>query len=271
MKPSINIHVHGRLSHQLLWANSFAGGLKKHDISAQVFTGFDEPGECDLVVFWGHSYNKKALMDQQIRTGRHYLVMERGFYDDRFLHTSLGYDGLNGQACFLNHSSPPDRWESSRSTLKPWNPKGDYYLLIGQVQGDSSCKHANLKKWYDEVISRTQVPVMFRPHPLDLSRWMPNGSRQSSKSLEQDMAGAIAVITFSSTVGVDAMIAGKPTIAYDSFSMVYDLVPHRIQLTSLIEPDREQWAYDLAYTQWNKAEIESGKAWDHLRGMYGAN
>ncbi|KKL23175.1 hypothetical protein LCGC14_2428000, partial [marine sediment metagenome] len=130
------------------------------------------------------------------------------------------------------------------------------------------CSHIDLGKWYAEIISKTQAPVMFRPHPLDLSWRAPDGVKITSGTLEQDMAGAIAVITFSSTVGVDALIAGKPTVAYDPISMVYNVVPHRIQLTSLVEPDRAQWAYNLAYTQWSKDEIESGLAWDHLRGMY---
>ena len=28
--------------------------------------------------------------------------------------------------------------------------------------------------------------------------------------------------------------------------------------------DRNQWAYNLAYTQWTREEMEEGKAWSHL-------
>ena len=264
---NVRIYHYPALTHQLRWGSSFSFGLAKHGVSSCVIPYGNEQ-DCDLAVFWGHGPKNELIRKQQIKAGRHYLVMEAGFFNDRFLHCSLGFDGLNGQADFLNHSSPSDRWLASRSTLKEWNPGGDYYLLIGQIAGDNSCSHIDLGKWYAEVISKTQAPVMFRPHPLDRSGWTPKSGRMSSTSLERDMAGAIAVITFSSTAGVDAMIAGKPTVAYDPISMVYNVVPHRIQLTSLVEPDRAQWAYNLAYTQWSKDEIESGLAWDHLRGMY---
>ena len=264
---NVRIYYHPILTHQLKWGRSFSFGLAKHGISSEVVQ-YGDDRVCDLAVFWGYGPKNELIREQQIKAGRHYLVMEAGFFNDRFLHCSLGFDGLNGQADFLNHSSPSDRWLASRSILKEWNPGGDYYLLIGQIAGDNSCNHVDLKKWYAEVIKATDFPVVFRAHPLDHSGYVPDGVAFSNNSLEQDMGGAVAVITFSSTVGVDALLAGKPTVAYDPISMVYNYVSHRIQLTSLIEPNRQQWAYDLAYAQWSKEEIESGLAWDHLRGMY---
>jgi len=267
MKPSVAIHYYPYLSHQLVWGMSFQKGLKRHGIEADLIQ-YGTKQDSDLTVFWGHGVRNQQIREKQIRTGRHYLVMERGFFNDRFLHCSLGFDGLNGLANYLNHSSPSSRWLLSRSSLKPWNPWGDYYLLIGQVSGDNSCNHINMLEWYDEIISRTQVPVMFRPHPLDRSGRTPKGARISSASLERDMAKAKAVITFSSTAGVDAMIAGKPVVAYDPISMVYEIAAKDVRTDASREPNREQWAYDLAYTQWNQKEIESGEAWEHLRGMY---
>ena len=270
---NISIYHHASLPHQIEWGNSFAKGLERHGIKP-IIREYHSRAVVDdeLAVFWGHGFRNELIREQQIKAGRHYLVMERGFFNDRFLHTSLGFDGFNGQACFLNHSSPSDRWVASRTTLKDWCVEGEYYLLIGQIIGDNSCSNVDLKEWYRQVVESSDKPILFRPNPRPgYQKYIPSGVTLSSGTLEQDMGGAIAVITFSSTVGVDALLAGKPTVAYDPISMVYDIVPHRIQLTSLIEPDREQWAYDLAYTQWSKGEIEAGLAWEHLRGMYDEN
>lgn len=258
MQPSVGIYYAPELPHQREWAGLFMAGLIKHGIEKEV-SQYGDPMDHDLLVFWGHGWRNEKLRNEQIAKGRHYLVMERGFFQDRFLHTSLGFDGLNGRACFLNHSSHPSRWSPHSHLLKPWNPRGNYYLLIGQVPGDNSCNHVDINKWCAQVRADADMPVMFRPHPL---------VEESKTSLAKDMAGAAAVITFSSTVGVDAMLAGKPVIAYDPMSMVYGIAGHDVSEVSRVEPDREQWAYDLAYTQWSRDEIESGEAWDHLRGMY---
>lgn len=266
MQPSVVIYHNPHLSHQLEWGKAFMVGLWRHGIAADLFEYGQEP-ERDLTVFWGHRSAARRIGKKQLATGRHYLVMERGFFNDRFLHASLGFDGLNGQAEFLNHSSPSDRWSPQSHLLQPWNPEGRYYLLIGQVDGDESNAHANMRAWYQDMVEKSPYLCMFRPHPLDRSGYCPRGAALACSGLESDMANAVAVVTFSSTVGVDAMLYGKPVIAYDPISMVYDIAANDV-FEELKEPDREQWAYDLAYTQWSKKEIESGEAWDHLGGMY---
>ena len=34
--------------------------------------------------------------------------------------------------------------------------------------------------------------------------------------------------------------------------------------------DRTQWAYDLAYAQWNLEEMKLGMPWKHLRNSFSA-
>ena len=267
MMPSVSIYHCPNLPHQFEWGKAFSQGLGKHGIKADV-KAYGEESDKDLAVFWGHGIRNAEIRKQQLAKGRHYLVMERGYFGDRFLHCSLGFDGLNGQASFLSHSSTSARWLPHSHLLKPWTPEGNYYLLVGQVAGDNSCNHVNLKDWYDEVVADSHKPVVFRPHPYDRSGYCPEGALLSVRSLTQDLTHAEAVITFSSTVGVDSLMAGKPTVAYDPISMVYSVTGHHVSEVSDIEPPREQWAHDLAYTQWSKDEIESGEAWDHLRGMY---
>ncbi len=247
----VTIHHYSALSHQVIWADAFAAGLARHGIKAKRVEGF-VPTECDLAVFWGHSAQKSPIMAQC----EHYLVMERWYFGPDFKQVSLGFDGLNGQANFLNENSPPDRWEKWGPELKPWNPEGEYSLVVGQVQKDNACNHVNMAAWYDEQIASLDGPVVFRPHPKDASYLVPSGAHFSNNPLPVDLAGAKRVVTFSSTVGVDALIAGKPVTAADSISMVY------------VGIDREQWAHNLAYCQWSEHEIETGEAWEHLRGLY---
>ena len=264
----ITIHYSSSLSHQIQWANALFKGFKSHGESVRVVKGY-EPTECDLAVFWGHS----RVKDRIIQAVRHYLVMERWYYGPDFQQISLGFDGLNGRANFLNQDSPPDRREKWGPELKPWSPEGDYYLVVGQVQADNSCNHVNMRAWYDAKIEdlrqRYDLPVVFRPHPKALAQTV-KGAHVSNNTLEVDLAGAKGVGTFSSTVGVDALIAGKPVLAYDPISMVYDIAGHHVDFFEW-EPQRlgrQQWANNLAYCQWSEEEIEAGEAWEHLRRIY---
>ncbi len=266
----VAIHVFSALSHQVKWGKAFAEGLVRHGIEAKQVVGFD-PVDCDLAVFWGHNASKREIIAEQKEKGRHYLVMERGYFTDRFKWTSLGYNGLNGQADFCNVNSPPDRWESHKYLMKPWNPGKDYVLLIGQIPADSSCSHVNIQQWYVESIMKTRaiqdLPIVYRHHPDYRNPSIPCGIDVIGGSLEDCLKGAAYVITFSSTVGVDALLAGIPVVAVDPISMAWPLAGHSVKEVPPMS-DRQQWAYDLAYTQWTEQEIRSGAAWAHLRQKY---
>jgi hypothetical protein len=81
----------------------------------------------------------------------------------------------------------------------------------------------------------------------------------------EDLQGAHAVVTFNSNTGVDAVIAGVPIFTIDRGSMAWEVSDH--DLSEIEKPnlyDREQWAHNLAYTQWTMAEMAGGWAWSHL-------
>ena len=269
------IHVFSALSHQIEWGKAFAEGLARHGIEAKQVMGFD-PVDCDLAVFWSWNKRKDAIELRQRSRGLHCLVMERGYFADRFKWTSLGYDGLNGRADFCNANSPSDRWELHKHLMKPWNPGKDYVLLIGQHPSDSSCNMVNIQQWYVESVMKAraiqELPVVFRHHPSYQNPSIPCDIRVVGGSLENCLKKAACVITFSSTVGVIALLAGIPVVAADPISMVYQMtannVPGGFLPSAQLEPDRQQWAYDLAYTQWTEKEIRTGAAWVHLRRKY---
>ncbi len=136
----------------------------------------------------------------------------------------------------------------------------------GQVRGDASLWRTNIEDWYAETARRLNDlgwTVMFRPHPNGRAI-APDGAFALVGSLEGALASAAFVVTWNSTSGVDAALAGVPVVAMDRGSMAWDVAAHRIE-DAPIRPDRAGWAGCLAYTQWNDDEIEGGVAWGHLR------
>jgi hypothetical protein len=87
----------------------------------------------------------------------------------------------------------------------------------------------------------------------------------STQPIEEDLKGAHAIVTFNSNAAVDAVIAGIPAFAMDQGSMAWDVTEHDLaRIEQPIRPDRDQWAAELAYTQWTQDEMARGWAWHHL-------
>lgn len=218
----------------------------------------------NLVVCWGWRGGKRHYA-----AGKNVLVLERGYIGDRFKFSSVGLNGLNGRATF--GETPQDDGERFHKfgVLKPWNPAGEYVLLIGQVHGDASLQGRNLAPWYVDTAQQAAalygLPVRFRQHPRERERRIIRkvpGTVTDTGSLEEALAGAAVVVTFNSNTGVDAMLAGKATVVFDSGAMAWPVAGKA--LGEEANPDRQSWAYGLAWKQWAVEEIASGEA---LRGI----
>lgn len=254
---SVAIVTVSSLSHQAFYADALSKGLASHGISAAVVP-FHAAPEADWYACWG--WRVGASLRAQ---GKPVLVMERGYIGDREEWTSLGWNGLNGRAA---HNPPiAGRFDACGFTLKPWNPKGWYVLLVGQVDGDCA---APAPGWYAQAathLGALGLPIKFRPHPVSIERneiMKVPGCEVMRGPLADALQSAAVVVTYASNTGVDALVAGKPTLAFDQTSMVYGIaesiwrVPH--------EPNRAAWADAVASCQWRVNEIRDGSALEHV-------
>jgi len=269
MSLSIKVYQRTFQPHANKFIKAFIDGLKRHGMKAEwLHESNYKPS--DLAVIWGVRF--PHIIKGQKDCGGDYLVMERGYFRDRLKYCSLGYNGLNGNAEFLAENSPPDRWEKHGVEVKPWKTDGEYILLLGQVRGDQSVKHLDIRDWYREVVTevkrQTDMPIYFRPHPQ--ARQF-DGIMQvegyKTGTLEEAFEGAARAITFNSNSGVDAILNGVPLIAMDRGSMAWEVAQNEIEMEHVLF-DRTQWLNDLAYKQWTLEEIARGKAWTHLKRKY---
>lgn len=267
-------------NHQKTPMESMSYGFKRHNISTNFASNFNPTiDKADVIFVWawrpyrpnGHW---KRIQDTQISRGKHFVVMERGYIGDRFLWTSMGFGGLNGNADFCNKDiSDQSRFNKFfESDLKEWksNSTGKV-LVVGQCKNDASVSHVNIELWYHNTIKELNAKgkeIIFRPHPLEPYKWSNRELKYSldkNKRLEDTLGMVDSVVTFSSNSGVLSTLYGLPTISYDKGSMVYDVTKHD-QEDLDYRPDRTDWSAKMAYTQWNLNELESGDAWEHLKG-----
>lgn len=228
--------------------------------------------EIDGIVVWGWRNGQRYR-----QKGHQVLVLERGYIADRFKWSSLAWNGLNGRAEFPVYPDDGGARFRSMARLAPWNPRGEYVLLIGQVRGDAALQGRDLAQWYADAAKQSAavygLPVRFRAHPNEvrkgIRRQVP-GTEPDRGSLADALAGAAVVVTWNSNTGVDAMLAGKPTVVSDPGAMAWPVAARSIG--GACNPDREAWAHALAWKQWTLDEIRSGEALEGIvRGRPGAN
>lgn len=236
-------------------------GFAKHGINARLI-GRNAEARAPFVATWGW-----RNAEPHVEGGRNVLVMERAYIGDRFRWYSLGWNGLNGRALFPKQNDP-SRWDRyfGDETLKPWH-SGKYALVLGQVTGDAAVRGVNFRQWADDSIEALRSmgwPVRWRPHPQapnDCVACEPIGG-----TLDEALAGAGLAVTYNSNSGVDAVLAGTPTVVCDRGGMAFDIAANHVE-DDPVKTDRRPWAHRLAWCQWLPGEIESGEAWEHLGAL----
>lgn len=223
----------------------------------------------DVGILWGigsrrfdrQTEGRNATIYRYREFGRPCVVVERGFVRREEYH-SAGLGWIAGRADHRNEGSPPDRWDALRTLLGPTTIRRPYAgvdLVIGQVPHDTSCQHVDFEGWVAAKVGSLLAEgrrVVVRRHPNAPWLRVPEGVPVSDRAdLRDDFRRARMVHTFSSTAGVDAMLAGVPVRADDANSMV--------------SPDRtrngyEAWARDIAYAQWTVDEMAAGLPLAHL-------
>jgi hypothetical protein len=166
---------------------------------------------------------------------------------------------------------PGDRLEKLRKAhlirFLRWREKGDHVVLCGQVPWDASVDNLDYMKWLQDTVDAlrgTNRRVVFRPHPKAKLNPIP-GFDYSTEPLLTDLQNAHCVIACNSNACVEGVIEGVPAIVADEGSMVWGIASRSLaELESPKMEDREQWAADLAYSQWTLDEFRSGEAWSHL-------
>jgi|GEM_PF-1228501 len=259
---------------------AFARGLQKRKLPYQIFDLESGYQPCDILVTFGIGKRKTArgqtvgemIMSHQdmVGEGRH-LVIERGFLNrDRYF--MVGWGGLNGRADFCNARSPGDRFRKLDINVSPWRSAGNHIVLCGQIPWDAAVQHTNHIDWCRDTASHLMRlcnrPIVFRPHPMqpdaiDMTSIPVKISKNSD--LQADLVDAWAVVTFNSNAGVEATLAGIPTFASDVGAMGFSILNKDLaNIDKPAMPDRKQWLFNIAYTQWTLDELAEGKALVHL-------
>lgn len=236
------IHCNARVGWQGPFARKMLAGLLKRGIVADVTEG-NTRHDSGFPILLGTTFWRQIEAD-----GGPYLLVDRCSFGDTNRFVTLVWNGHGRRGIHPMPEYPSAaRWEAIGVPLRPWQRPGSRIVLCGQTESYSP-NFPSLVDWYRGVPA-----THFRRHPV--------GANPTCLPETTDFADAIAV-TLNSSIGVQSVIDGVPTITQDEGAMAWSMTGHSLQ--DIQTPDRMPWLSWLAWTQWGHDEIEAGVPWGYL-------
>ena len=238
--------------------------------------------------------------------GKPYIVSESEPFREHPGWLRFGWNSYRwNDANWNNDNVGPERWNRFENMtgikFKDWHSPGGNILIMGQKEGDSSlvniykAGYASVYDWIAEqcktIRKYTDRPIVIRPHPRNLDRgakivtqllkktnltnitMSPNltrGGSQGGEGLDKDLNNAYCVVTYNSLSGVEAVVKGIPVFALDGGSMAWPVAHTDLsKIESLnYNIDLQDWKNKIAYSMWNKKDVQTGECWSHLKQVY---
>lgn len=252
--------------------DAFTAGLRA--AGYDVRSGPPQGGPGDVLLIWNRYGEMHSLATQFEAAGGTVVVAENGYLgpggiSPHAMHPrqiyALAVGGHNGQGRIPEGG--PERFAALGVDLKPWRADGGH-VLVCPNRSFGIPGRMMPSAWGADVCTRlaklTQREIRLRPHP---------GNGQPKKPLAADLAGAWAVVIWSSSAGVQALVEGIPVICEAPYwlckgaacSVLSDI---RTEILEILVPDgmpdRLSAMQGLAWAQWHISEIEDGTAFRAL-------
>lgn len=235
------------------------------------------PGpEYNVAVFYGlRGRLRDAFRDFQCN-GRKAVYIDLGYWGRDHGGKLYGYhkfavNGRHPTAYFQRRKHPSDRLDFLGIRVKPWRRDGNHILLAGMGAKAAAFEGFLPEQWetdaFNELRKYTDRAIIYRPKPSWASPEGIMGTVLSHR--KQPLGDALkdchAVVTHHSNVAVDGIIDGVPSFCSEGVASPLSLSDLSKIETPIYPEGREQWAADIAYCQWNLAEMAEGKPWKHLK------
>lgn len=244
-------------SKSLAVVGAFVAGARGH-ISRNT-ERLDENAE---PVFYG-LVGIEHLLRQAIDEGRTFYYGDNGFFDrTRGTHFRFARDALQ----FSGEARPSwERWNALNIEIRAWRQTGEYVLVV--EQSEHFMRLAGEPDWLERTLNElpkhTDKPIVRRT-------WTPN-KKLASASLHEDLRGAWALVTYSSSAAVEALIDGVPVFVGAECAASPMASGSLENIESPETPKgRKQWAAGLAGLQWTLEELREGVAWRTLNAGAGS-
>lgn len=216
----------------------------------EIVTGAPPTDDRPFIV-WGQRWLGEELIPAAMKSGRPFWHIDNGFWDS-------ARGGITGNYRLSYRGMSPILMEkpvarrAKAIELKPWKEGGDYVLLAYPSMTYGHCLGLDMVKWCRDTAARLAgcgYPVRHR-------------EKDCPRPLERDLAGAVALVTHSSNVAVEAVIAGVPVVVEPTCAAA---PVGSASVHELSRPDRAQWLASLACQQFTLGEMATGEAYRMMK------
>ena len=245
-------------------------------------TAHDNDLNADVAVIWsvlwyGRMAKNKTVWDHFTKQGRPIIVLEVGALK-RNTTWKVAIGGINNEAHF-GHTTNNDnaRLTSLGVTVQDWKDTKDTNSIIICGQHQASHQWRNMPPVSDwisntirEIRQHTDRPIKVRSHPRYPFSFNKTGANveesvpkridivQDFYDFDAELSTAHCVVNWSSNPAIEAALTGVPVFTGPD-SLAYAVANHSFDtIETLVKPNRQQWANDLAYTEWHVDEIALG-------------
>jgi hypothetical protein len=229
--------------------------------------------EYDVAIFYGLAAGLDRIF-RDYREQRRAVYVDLGYWGRR---KRTRWDGYHKVAVNSRHPTSyfqlrphgPERFAQHGVAIRPWREEGRHILIAGMSAKAAAAEGLLPNQWERQTIARlrqlTRRPIIYRPKPNWTDAHPLEGTTFDRETpLEDALTDCHCVVTHHSNVAVDALMAGVPCICPGGVASL--LSGH--DLADIEKPPmpkgREQWAADLAWTQWSVDEMQSGAAFHYL-------
>lgn len=206
-------------------------------------------------------------------------IRDRAPWGDRSLPAwwRMCWNGTHPTDYLMAIPRPADRWEALKVPLaeRQWNEKGHILILGSSAKFHHTERLDHPTQWTRALVKalahHTGRLLVYRPKPSWAAAEAVDGAdfdHGQKTPVDGALKGAWCSITYGSIACVDSVLAGIPCVVLGngvardiSSNFVKNvLIPHWAS-----RAEREQWAANLAYSNFCPAEIQSGAAWKILK------
>lgn len=242
------IHVEPRIAWQRALVPKIAAGLRSIGVPYAVTQSRTRLGEGLPILLGTHCW-------RAIEADGPFLLVDRCSFGDPAHWVSLVFGGHGRRG---DHRVPAardgSRWERYGVDVQPWRTEGHRTILCGQMETYSP-EYPTPEAWYADVAPRC---THFRAHPSDMEP-PADSSPASLLPTTRSWNDCQLAVTLNSSVAVDTVLAGIPTVTMDAGAMAWSVTGH--DPDEIVTPDRTEWLHWLAWTQWTHDEIRDGTPW----------
>jgi hypothetical protein len=276
LATSIGIYQMPKLRSQIVTKAMFEGAIRMgYDARIVPMQEYDGP-RYDMLCQYGFDQGMEQIFADYRAAGKPAIYIDLGYFLRRYPSRFYGYHKiiLNGRHPVGYHRKvyhPQDRADRLGIQIAPWKREGKHIVLCGMSGRASAVAGYEPQGWETYAVGvlrkYTDRPIVYRPKPSWKEAKPIPGTiwGDSGVPLFAALEGAHALVTYNSNAALEALMWGYPVFTVEGVAKDLASGPLYCIEAPLRDGNRQQLLNDIAYVQWNVAEMTSGAPLAHMK------